>query len=505
MLKKHLYQLLKGLDCRVVGGDVVVSHITNDSRQVQPGSLFFAIKGYRDDGGRYINDAIKAGAAALVTETAIAHCPIPQVIAAEPRRCQSAIACNFFDNPGRELVITGITGTNGKSTTTLLVDSILRAEALRTGVMGTLYAKLDEELRPARHTTPDSIECQGLLRQMAQKGVSHVTMEVSSHAMVMDRVSHVPFAAGGLTNFSPDHLDLHRDMEDYFQAKKKFFDLLSPDSIAVVNADDKYSAPMVKDCKARIITYGIEEVADIMLVSQGQSSGGQGLEIAITRSLTLPRGHTLETGELDTELHLPGRHNIYNALLAASIALGLGTSPAAVSAGIARFQGLFRRCEEIWNGSYRVIDDATHNPGNMNAVFETVADSSSKYVVVYGIRGSRGADINRDLASTLGNWSHKLPTKQVIVTKCTDTASPADAVTPEEARTFTQEILNTASCKTQFAETLREAVAQAVQAVEPGDTLLLLGAHPMDGVAEIFAQEAGVEIKVQPRPPAFGS
>ena len=489
----------------MVGGDVIVSHITNDSRQVKPGSLFFAIKGYRDDGRRYINDAIQAGAAALATDTEIADCPIPQVIAAELRRCQSAIACSFFENPGRDLVITGITGTNGKSTTTLLLDSILQAEALKTGVMGTLYTKLAEELRPARHTTPDSIECLGLLRQMKDKGMSHVTMEVSSHAMVMDRVCDVPFAAGGLTNFSPDHLDLHRDIEDYFQAKKKFFDLLSADSIVAVNADDKYSARMVKDCKAQIITYGIDKVADIMLASQGQSSGGQWLEIAITRSLTFSRGLTLETGELETELRLPGRHNIYNALLAAAIALGLGVSPAAVTAGIARFQGLFRRCEEIWQGSYRVIDDFTHNPGNMNAVFDTVANNSTKFVVVYGIRGSRGAEINRDLASTLGSWSHKLPTKQLIVTKCTDTASPADVVTEEEARTFTQEILNKTNCKTLFAETLREAVAQAVQAVEPGDTLLLLGAHPMDGVAEIFAQEAGVEIKVQPRPPAFGS
>lgn len=502
MTDKLLVQLLKNINpLEVVGSlEVPVKEITNDSRAVKPGSVFIAVPGYSADGHDFIDDAVKAGAAAVVAQQPTAGIPVTQVVVENSRRAQAILAAEFFRHPSQHLKLTGVTGTNGKTTSTFMLDNILQAARARTGLMGTLYNKMDGTILPTANTTPDSIVCQRLLNNMATAGVSHVTMEVSSHAMVMHRVDETKFAIGAITNFSPDHLDLHKNMEDYLQAKKSFFDMLPSDGFAVVNADDPGCLRIAETTPAQKLYYSLLNYrADIYLDDYRRRGDGA----IVTAKINTDKVKAAAS-ELIFYLGVSGRHNVANSLLAATAGLALGLDVPAIAKGLGTFRGIFRRYETIYNGRYKVIDDATHNPANMNAVFQAISTENPRAVsVVYAIRGNRGVGINKSLAATLRAWSTRIKPKQLIITRCDDTASPLDQVRPEEEQAFRRE-LSGINTEVQYKETLRQAVSAALDAIRPGETLLLLGAHPMDNVSQVFSELAGVEAKTLPRPPRFG-
>lgn len=498
---KSIKDLISSLEnVKVLGSQhTTVFDITNDSRQVHQGSLFIAVPGYSVDGHKYIEKAVAAGAAAIVAERAM-DLPVPQIIVPSSRHAQAVIACEFFDHPSRDLIITGVTGTNGKTTSTFMIDSIFRAANLSTGLIGTLYNKVKGTILPTANTTPDSILCQRLLKQMVSSGVTHVSMEVSSHAMVMDRVAGTHFSSGSITNFTPDHLDLHKDMEDYLLAKRGFFEMLPATGKAIVNLDCEDCIRIAQTTKAETIYYSLNNPeADVYLYDY-QRRGSGGVVTAKVKKEKLKVPDEL----LYFYLGVAGKHNISNALLAAATALAVGIDSTAVARGLANFRGIFRRFETIYNGKYKVIDDATHNPANMDAVFSTIITENSRGLsVIYAIRGSRGVEINQSIAETLRTWIEKIKPNQVIITNCEDTANALDQVQPEEERVFHEELsgLNT---DIRFESTLRDAINMALRTVRPGETLLFMGAHPMDEVSELFSEIAGVETNTLPRPPRFG-
>jgi len=502
MENKTLKQIIQNLQYKEIIGspEIAVLDITNDSRMVKTGSVFIAVPGYSVDGHQFITRAVKAGAAAVVVQFPMEGVSVPQIIVDNTRKAQATMACEFYDHPSHDLKIIGVTGTNGKTTSTFMIDSILKAAKLHTGLMGTLYNKVNGTILPTANTTPDSIVCQSLLRKMNLAGATHVSMEVSSHAMVMHRVDETKFTVGAITNFSPDHLDLHKNMDEYMQAKKSFFKILPPNGFAVVNLDDPGCKKISDSTPAKVLYYSLlDRRADIYMSDYRRRGSGAVVAVKVN-SDKLP----LESKEIFFYLAIPGRHNISNALLAASTGLVLGIDSPVIAKGLGLFRGIYRRFETIYNGKYRVIDDATHNPANMDAVFHAIeAESSNGLSVVYAIRGNRGVIINRSIAETLSFWAKRIKPVRLVITRCEDTASPLDHVKPEEEQVFRKELAGL-NVDIQYKDTLRQAVSTALETVDSGETLLLMGAHPMDDVSTMFSELAGVKTTTLPRPPRFG-
>lgn len=504
MIKKSLATLILDLDTiDIIGSiDVEIKGIVNDSREVKPGYLFVAIKGYSHDGHSFVAQAVRAGAIALVTEKHLPNIPVTQVVVNDARVAQAFLACGFYGHPSRRLKIIGVTGTNGKTTTTFMIDSILQAAGKRTAVMGTLYVKVGDEIRATKNTTPDSLVCQSLLGEIVKQNIEYVTMEVSSHAMVMHRVLGMAFAVGALTNIGTDHLDLHQTMEGYIKSKQAFLHMIPKLGHVVVNMDDEKAKSVYQGSQAMLIGYAIES-PDAHVCWRGMED--EVALVEIKKPFYNLAGRRISTGMLRFKFRVPGRHNMYNALLAIAASLALGIDVRHVEEGLSAYRGIFRRYEVIYQGDIRVIDDATHNPHNLEAVLNTVKGENPQGVVlVYAIRGNRGLDINQALAHTLRHWYHRIKFKKLIITNCQDTAGPLDRVLPQEESIFRQALDKLSSSDVAFVPHLRNAVREAIKVAKTGDTLLLCGAHPMDNVSQLFSEEYGEELSILPRPPAFG-
>lgn len=493
-----LHKLLRTVGYNQIDSPQPVLDLTNDSRQVKPGTIFIAIKGYEKDGHDYIIPAYKAGAIAIVAQKYTPNLTIPQIIVTNTRQFQARLAAEFFRHPSRELKLVGITGTNGKTSCTFMLEAIYKAAGYSTGLIGTLYNKIGEKILPTSNTSPDSILCQRLLRDMVNKGITHASMEVSSHAMVMNRVDYISFALGAITNFSADHLDLHKNITEYAQAKKSFFQMLPQNSWAIVNLDDPGCLDIAAYTPPPRLSYSLTDpTANVVMVSTSPTLKSN----LITVRATLPDQNTKKLSFL---FHPPGKHNLANVLLAITAALALGIETKAIEIGLESYRGIFRRLEVIYQDEYTVIDDAAHNPSNIDAVFKAVVQQKPQGIsAVYAIRGNRGMKINAAIAQTLANWEKIVPLRPLIITNCKDTAGPQDRVLPDEEMIFRTTLANVE--EVYFIPSLHQAVAAAIDKTKPGMTLLLMGAHPMDEVASIFAKQAGVSITTHPRPPPFGA
>ena len=239
-------ELLEAVEVLSTGGDpnVAITGITYDSRQVQPGFLFVAIKGFKSDGHDYIQESLALGAAAVVVERRVGFLPgVSWAVVPDTRQALALLSARFFGDPSARLKMIGVTGTNGKTTTTNLIASILNYAGLKVGLIGTIHNRIGDRILPVKHTTPESTDLQALLKEMAAEGVDACIMEVSSHALALHRVDGCEFDLAVFTNLTQDHLDFHRDMEEYRDVKKRLFSSLSRSVVktqkyAVLNADD---------------------------------------------------------------------------------------------------------------------------------------------------------------------------------------------------------------------------------------------------------------------------
>src|SRR3989442_761505 len=239
-----------------------VTGLTADSRRVTRGDAFVAVPGFKQDARRFVPEAVGRGAALVVTEGGpVADVPVPQVIVPSARRALAALAGAYWDHPSRALTLVGITGTNGKTTTSYLVDALLRVRGGATGILGTIQYVVGDEIRPAGQTTPEALEIEAMLAAMRERGVRGVAMEVSSHALALSRVDALAFDVGVFTNLTQDHLDFHGTLEEYGRAKRRLFELLAaspkPRRVAVVNGDDPAAARMVAGLGLETLTYGL--------------------------------------------------------------------------------------------------------------------------------------------------------------------------------------------------------------------------------------------------------
>lgn len=363
------------------GKKLEITGVTQDSRRVNKGDLFIAVPGTTQDGAQFAKDAVAAGAAAILAEKKL-DLGVPCYVVGSARRALAGVAANFYGKPAQELTLLGVTGTNGKTTTAYLLDAMCSAGGAFMGLLGTVQYRFAGNTFTAQHTTPDALELHRLFREMVTAGVDTVVMEVSSHALAQDRVHGLTFRAAAMTNLTRDHLDYHKDVEDYFQAKRRLFtEYLSPGGLAVVNAEDTNAVRIYNELRGQ------------KRMSWKFSRKGEGELSAAGVEFTLSgiKG-TLKTpaGDIPFKSTLVGAHNLENILAAAGMALGAGFSRRDVQDGIERVGGVPGRMEPVESRGVAGFVDYAHTDDALRRALEALRPiTRGKLICVFGCGGDR--------------------------------------------------------------------------------------------------------------------
>ncbi len=453
----------------VVTHDVEINGLQYDSRKVREGDMFIAIKGALADGHNHIGTAVANGAKAVVMEndallpdSFFMHAGVVKIVVRSTRRTLAVMSANYFGHPAKQLRLIGVTGTNGKTTTTYLIKQLLELSTPsmlgKVGLIGTIEYMVGQEKYPATHTTPESLELHKLFATMLQRGCTHVVMEVSSHSLHQDRVYGLEFEAAVFTNLTQDHLDYHGTMENYFQAKKILFDSLPSSSWAITNSDDAYGSKIAQGTKASVLTYSVNGTSDISAKSVSLSMSGTSFVLH----------HRAEKIELHS--HLVGRFNVYNILAACSAGIALGVPAQSIHTGVASFSSVPGRFERILSpGGWSAIIDYAHTPDALEKCLNTIRDvlpeqGSNKIITVFGAGGDRDK------------------TKRPLMGKIVDTMSDVAVVTSDNPRTenpaaIIGDILNGVHRKNDlFIEPDRRlAITSALSMARAGDIVLIAG------------------------------
>ncbi len=384
-----LSELIQGIDVQEIRGDlaVEVSSVCYDSRKCAKDALFVAIPGLKLDGHRFIPQALKEGSRSILCERPVeVPAGVTLLRVKDSRQALGIIGKNFFRNPSEALCLVGVTGTNGKTTITYLLESIFRQAGAVPGVIGTINYRYRSKVREASQTTPESFDLQGMLREMLDAGVSHVVMEVSSHALDQKRVDDCAFDAGIFTNLSQDHLDYHRTLEAYFQAKKRFFtELLSRGTkrrgqTMIINGDDPFGRRLLKELPpSQVLSFGLEDDCDVGAAKYAFSLEGIDAEIRTPR------------GAFPVRSGLVGRYNLYNLLAAAAAAYSLGIGASAVQSGLSRLGTIPGRLEKVSvAGEPTVFVDYAHTEDALKKVIENLLPfKKARLITVFGCGGDR--------------------------------------------------------------------------------------------------------------------
>lgn len=364
--------------------DPDITSIEMDSREVKTGSLFVCVKGYTVDGHDFAQKAVENGASAIVAEREL-DVSVPVTIVRNSQRALSVLSDAFYGQPTKQLQLIGITGTNGKTSTSHMVDEILKKAGKRTGLIGTMYIKIDEETFPVKNTTPESVTLQKTFKKMNDKHVDTAIMEVSSHALSMGRVHGCDYDIAVFTNLTQDHLDYHKTMDEYRQAKSLLFSQLGgafnheKPKRAILNADDEASAYYEKVTAAHISTYGIKNDADVMAKHIKTTAQGTSFEL-VTNKGTKP-----------ITISLVGQFNVYNVLAAVATCIASGIPFETVAEAVEELHGVRGRFELVnKNQEFPVIVDYAHTPDSLENVLKTCKDmTEGKVFVVVGCGGDR--------------------------------------------------------------------------------------------------------------------
>ena len=372
-----LQDLLKGVAVleSTAAPDTEINEVRYDSRAVRPGDLFVAIRGYATDGHQYIGKALEQGAAAIVCEEAPAG--VPAVVVENARRALAEIAANRFGHPADSMVMLGVTGTNGKTTTTYLVKHMLEDAGHKVGLIGTNQNLIGDEVVETERTTPESYELHALFARMRDAGCTHVIMEVSSHSLVLDRVHGIHFAVGAFTNLTQDHLDFHKTMEEYRRAKALLFTISDK---GVINLDDPAAGAMLADAKCPCLTFSCEkDAAD--LTAKNLKLHADGVEFVAATKGDLAR----------VKLPIPGHFSAENALTALGIVLQLGMPLADAAKSLATATGVKGRVEVVpTDTDYTVLIDYAHSPDGVENVLRAVRGfAKGRVVALFGCGGDR--------------------------------------------------------------------------------------------------------------------
>jgi len=459
-------QLLLGAEVLSQSGNAAVAGVEYDSRRVRPGTVFVAMKGETSDGNRFIDQAIAAGAVAIVTDSAT-EVPRPAVAWAQVvhgRRALARLSANFYKRPAERIASTGITGTNGKSTTAFLVESILQAAGRKTVLVGTIEYHVAGKILPAPHTTPEALELNRLLSEGLGQGVSEAVMEVSSHALEQQRVFGIPFDVAVFTNLTRDHLDYHGTMENYLQAKLVLFEGCGtePPRAAVLNLDDEYGRQLWKLCQKK----------SALVLSYGRTSGDFHAESV---ELT-PRGTRFQmvtpSGEMAMWSPLIGNVNVYNVLAASAAGYARNCSAEAIAKGIFDLVSVPGRFERVDCGQpftvvvdYAHTDDALRNLTALARDFVGRAGLKGKVITLFGCGGDRDRSKRPLMGEAAGRGS------DFVVLTSDNPRSEEPLVIMNDALVGLQR----SGVKYSMELDRRKAIAYALQQAGPGDIVLLAG------------------------------
>jgi UDP-N-acetylmuramoyl-L-alanyl-D-glutamate--2,6-diaminopimelate ligase len=446
---------------RVVGvPPPAVSGLTADSRRVKPGDCFVAVPGFKQDARRFVPDAVARGARLVVTEgEPLADVPVAQVVVPSVRRALARLADAFHGHPSGALTLVGITGTNGKTTTSYLVEALLRARGLTTGVIGTIQYVLGTETRTANQTTPEALEIQGMLGEMRARGIGGVAMEVSSHALALSRVDGLDFDVALFTNLTRDHLDFHGTFEDYRRAKRRLFELLAaspkPGRTAVVNADDAAGAAMVAGLDIPVLPFGLGPAARVRAVEHASDLDG------IRMTVDTP------AGRLTLCSPLIGEHNVMNLLGAVAAGLALGLAPDAIATALAGVGTVPGRFERVQAGQpFLVVVDYAHTPDALERVLLTARKiTRGRLGVVFGCGGDR----DRTKRPIMGEIAARLADRAWVTSDNPRSERPA-AIIDEIVAGMTG-----ATGRYATEPDRRQAIGAALDWARAGDTVVIAG------------------------------
>lgn len=456
--------LIEGTDARIEGAsDFDVSGIAYRSDAVHPGDLFFCIRGFAHDGHSFARDAYERGAVAFVVEEPV-EVDAPQFVVADTRHALSVASGRFNGDPSRALEVVGITGTNGKTTSCYLLDSILRGAGRITGLIGTVETRVGNERLPAARTTPESADLQALLARMRDAHVSSVSMEVSSHAIDLRRADGMRFAAVAFTNLTQDHLDFHHTIEEYFSVKLRLFTEFDAGA-RVVDIDDPFGRGIANEIPG-VLTVGRSLEASVRAAEESCDALGS--------SFTL----VTPNGDRPVRLPLAGAFNVSNALLAAGCALSLGIDLDTVVAGLESAPQVPGRLERIECGQpYTVVVDYAHTPDSLTKAISAVADvTEGSVIVVFGCGGDRDPDKRPVMGRAAGGAADY----SVLTSDNPRSEDPIGIILQVE------DGLLTSAGEYEIVVDRRQAIEAALGRAKPGDAVLIAGKGHED--YQIFAE-----------------
>jgi len=467
-----LKELLKALKSYEIQGseDTEIFDIQYDSRTVRRGSLFVAIKGKNTDGNRFVPDVISRGAIAIVTDS-----PSPYTLSLmergglrvaviqvpNAREALARIAAAFYGEPASKLKLVGITGTNGKTTTSFLVESILREAGLNPGVIGTINYRYAGKVLPAPNTTPESLDLQRLLKEMVDSGVNAVVMEVSSHALSQDRVAGLIFDAGVFTNLTQDHLDYHGTMEAYFEAKARLFtDFIDEGRAAVINMDDPKGEDLSKRAVGRVMGYGVKGIGIGIGIGRETNMYPKDIKLGvegIEGTLVTP------SGDIKVKSSLVGEFNLYNILAAVGAGVGLGLSVEAIEKGISDLKNVPGRLERVDSGQpFTILVDYAHTPDALERVLATLRELTDKRIItVFGCGGDR----DRGKRPIMGRIATEYSDVVIVTSDNPRTEDPMGII----------EDIKAGITGVRVIPDRREAIREAIREANEGDVVLLAG------------------------------
>jgi UDP-N-acetylmuramoyl-L-alanyl-D-glutamate--2,6-diaminopimelate ligase len=417
------------------GAPIDIADLAYDTREVRPGALFFCVPGERVDRHDLAGEAVERGAAALVVERPL-ELAVPQLITRSAREAMAVAADEFFGRPTQELLVGGVTGTNGKTTTAYLLYSILDAAGMRPGLIGTIESRVGGEARPAVRTTPEAIDLQRAFREMLDAGDRSVAMEATSHGSELGRLAGVRFDALAFTNLTQDHLDFHGSMDDYYDAKRRLFTDHEPAPAAAVNVGDEWGRRLADELRrldrAPLLTYGLTDDADVR--------------------------------EAPAASRLRGRFNQENALAAVALARLLGVPSAAVEEGLARAPSVPGRFETVDEGQpFTVVVDYAHTPDSLANVLRTARElTAGQLICVFGCGGDR----DRGKRPEMGRIASELADTAIVT---------SDNPRSEDPLAIIDEILAGVSEDVQVEPDRRAAIARAIEQAGEHDVVVIAG------------------------------
>ena len=429
---------------------VEISDLAYDTRAVHPGALFFCVPGGRHDGHAFAREAVQRGAVALVVERPL-ELDVVQLVVPDARRAMARAAVVFFDDPTSELEVAGVTGTNGKTTTTFLLHSILGAAGRRPGLLGTVESQVGDERRPAIRTTPEAIDLQRAFREMLDAGNRSCALEATSHGSELGRLAGVRFAALAFTNLGQDHLDFHGTFERYFDAKRKLF-VEGERPAAAVNVGDEHGRRLAEELRSlgheRLLTFGFADDADIR--PEHLRLDGSGAQ--------------LRAGGIELRTRLRGRFNVENVLASVAVSRLLAIENDAIAAGVAALEGVPGRFEAVDVGQpFAVVVDYSHKPEALENVLRTAREiAAGRVICVFGCGGDR----DRGKRPVMGRIAAELADVAIVT---------SDNPRSEDPDAIIAEILAGAGAGVEVEPDRAAAIEKAIALAQSGDVVVIAG------------------------------